>query len=700
MNKLLLLLLAAGLVAVACGGAADKENTDVNPFFAEYDTPFQVPPFDKIKPEHYVPAFEKGMADHNAEIDAIVNNTEAPTFDNTVVALDESGELLNRVATVFYGLNSANTSDEIQAINREMSPRLSAHRDGIQLNRELFERVKAVYDGRNDMDLTDEQMYLLERLYKGYVRNGALLDEEQQAKLKMINQQLSKLGVQFSQNLLAETNDFKLVIEDEADLAGLPESVIAGAAEAAAEAGEEGKWVFTTHKPSMLPFLTYSPKRELREKLYMAYTHRGNNENEHDNKDIVAQIMNLRVEKANLLGYETFADYQLETRMAENAGNVYDLLNRLWDAALPVSSQERAEMQAIIDAEGGDFKLASWDWWFYAEKLRKQKYDLDDNELRPYFQLDKVRDGVFWVSNKLYGLTFEPIQDIPRPHPDAQAFEVKDRDGSHLAVLYMDFHPRASKRQGAWCGGYREQYKADGKRINPIVTVVCNFTKPSGDTPALLSLDEVETLFHEFGHALDGMMADATYRTTFISSDFVELPSQIMEHWATHPEVMAHYARHYETGDPMPSELVEKIGNSKFFNQGFATVEYLAASLLDMKYHTLTEQQDLDINRFEKDYLNSIGLIPEIEPRYRTTYFAHIIGWYAAGYYSYIWSGVLDNDAFEAFKENGLFDQETAARFRREVLAKNGTKDYMDMYKAFRGREPKIEPLLKNRGLM
>lgn len=694
-----LILIFAGILLMACGGAADKDAA-MNPFFTDYDTPFQLPPFDRIKAEHFVPAFEKGMELELAEIDAIVNNTEEPTFVNTIEALDGTGELLGKVSTVFFGLNSANTTDEIQAINREISPKLAAHADKIRLNKGLFERVKAVYDKRAELDLTEEQMYILERMFNGYVRAGALLSDEDKTKLKEINQELSKLGVQFSQNLLAETNDYKLVIENEADLAGLPESVIQGAAEAAKEAGLEGKWVFTTHKPSMLPFLTYATNRDLREKLYMAYAHRGDNDNEQDNKAIVAQVMNLRVERAKLLGYPTYAHYATETKMSGNPDNVYDLLNRLWEAALPVAKQEVKEMQAIIDAEGGDFKLASWDWWFYAEKLRKQKYDLDDSELRPYFERDKVRDGVFYVSNKLYGLTFHELTDMPRPHPDAQVFEVKEADGSHLAVLYMDFHPRASKRQGAWCGGYQDSHMKDGKRITPIVTVVCNFTKPSGDTPALLSIDEVETLFHEFGHALDGMLSKVTYETSYISTDFVELPSQIMEHWSTHPDVMKVYAKHYQTGEAIPDALIQKIGNSKYFNQGFITVEYLAASLLDMNYHTLKAQQELDIDKFEQEYLDSIGLIPEILPRYRTTYFAHIMGWYAAGYYSYIWSGVLDNDAFEAFEETGLFDQDTANRFRKEILEKNGAADYMEMYRNFRGREPRIEPLLKNRGLI
>ena len=701
-KNMILILFAFGLLFPACSKKsetpAEAPATD-NPFFAEYDTPYKVPPFDIIKPEHFVPAYEKGMEQQKAEIEQLVSNTEAPTFDNTIAALDRSGKLLSDVSRVFGGLSGANTNDEIKAIQKQMAPRLSAHRDEINLNKNLFERIKAVYEQREEKDYTDEQMYLLENLYKRYVRNGAELNDEDQAKLKEINQRMSKLGVQFGQNVLAETNEFKLVIENEEDLAGLPESSITGGAEAAIEAGLEGKWVFTTHKPSMIPFLQYSEKRDLREKIYRAYTKRGDNDNEYDNKQIISDIIKLRIERANLLGYKTYADYRLETRMSGNSENVYGLLSRLWDASLPVAKKERQEMQAIIDREGGGFKLASWDWWYYAEKLRKEKYQLDDTELRPYFVLNNVRDGAFWVANQLYGLTFEELEGMPLPHPDAQVFEVKEADGSHCGVLYMDFHPRTSKRGGAWCGTYRSQSRKYGKEIDPVVNLVCNFSKPIGDNPAMITLEEVETLFHEFGHGLDNLLSNVTYGTTFRSSDFSELPSQIMEHWAVHPTVIKHYAKHYQTGETIPDDLVDKIVKSGYFNMGFITVEYLAASLLDMKYHTLSEPQDLDINQFEKDYFEGIGLIPEIVSRYRSTYFNHIIGGYAAGYYSYIWSEVLDCDAFEAFKETSLFDQETANSFRINILAKNGTADYKTMYLNFRGREPKIEPLLKNRGL-
>jgi len=701
-KNLILMLLVVGFIFAACTKTsetpAETPATD-NPFFTEYGTPFKVPPFDIIKPEHFIPAYEKGMEQEKAEIEKLVNSPEEPTFDNTIIALDRAGKLLSEVSIVFGGVTRANTNDELNAIQTEMAPRLAAHNDEINLNKKLFERIKAVYEKRNEMNLNDEQMYLLENLYKRYVRRGADLNDEDQAKLKEINQKMSTLRVQFNQNVLAETNAYKMVIENEEDLAGLPVSSIEGAAEAAKEAGLEGKWVFTTHKPSMLPFLQFSEKRDLREELYRAYTKRGDNDNENDNKKILSDVINLRVKQANLLGYKTYADYILESRMAQNPQNVYNLLDQLWDASLEVAKRERQEMQAIIDREGGGFKLASWDWWYYAEKLRKEKYQLDDNELRPYFAINNVRDGAFWVANQLYGLTFKELEGIPLHHPDAQVFEVKEADGSHCGILYMDFHPRASKRGGASCGSYRSQSRKYGHEIDPVMWVVCNFSKPVGDNPAMITLSEVETLFHEFGHALDGLLSNLTYGIRFRSSDFSELPSQIMEHWAMDPTVIKHYAKHYQTGETIPDALIDKIQNSRLFNQGFDQVEFLAASLLDLKYHTLTEPQDLDINQFEKDYFEKIGLIPEIISRYRSTYFGHIIRGYASGYYSYKWSEVLDCDAFEAFKETSLFDQKLANSFRTNILAKNGLADYMTMYVNFRGREPRIEPLLKKLGL-
>ena len=699
MKKHLLLTTVLLLALVACTDSVPDIGSEGNPFLAPYNTRFDVQPFDRILPEHFVPAFEEGMAQQNAEVQAIIEDPEAPSFDNTIAALDRSGALLGEVSRVFFSLTGSNTNDELKKINKEMSPRLAAHRDEIRLNKQLFERVRAVYDAREALDLDDEQAFLLDNMYKDYVRSGALLSYEDQARLKEINQELSRLRVAFSDNLLAETNAFQLVIEAEHDLAGLTEGAVKTAAEAAAAAGMEGKWLFTTHKPSMLPFLTYADNRDLRRELFTAYTMRGNNGNENDNTSILADIVTLRIEKAALLGYETYADYVLEQRMAKTPDRVLDLLDRLWEASLPVAKNEVVEMQKIIDREGGGFQLAAWDWWYYAEKLRKEKYELDDTELRPYFELDRVREGAFWVANQLYGLTFEPIEGLPKPHPDAQVFQVFEADGSHCGIMYMDFHPRASKRQGAWCGGFRRQNRADGEEVDPIINLVCNFTEPSGNAPALISMDEVGTLFHEFGHALDGLLSDVTFKTTFRSSDFSELPSQIMENWAFEPEVMRQYAKHYETNEVIPDRLIEKISKSTLFNQGFITVEYLAASLLDMEYHTLTEASDLDVVAFETEYFDRIGLIPEIVSRYRSSYFAHIVGGYAAGYYGYIWSGVLDKDAFEAFKETSLFDHATAQRFRTAILERNGTADYLEMYTDFRGREPEIEPLLRSRGL-
>ncbi len=691
--------MVAFIVNLSCSDSEKKPVSD-NPFFASYDTPYGVPPFDKIKAEHFIPAFEKGMEESKKEVEAILSNKDEPTYENTVVALDRAGELLSKVSNVFFNLTSANTSPELQKIEMEISPKLAAHSDEINLDPRLFERLKSVYENREKFNLTDEELFLLENSYKSLIRNGAALDPEKKEELKAYNQELSVLRVKFNQNVLAETNNYKLVISRKEDLAGLPEAVIEGAAETATAGGMEGQWVFTTQKPSMIPFLQYSENRKLRSKLYNAYANRANNDNDHDNKEILARIMELRADRAELLGYPNHASLVLEPRMAGNPGNVYKLLDRLWEAGLPVAKRERGEMQKIIDRENGGFKLAASDWWYYAEKLRMEKYNLDDSELRPYFELDNVRDGAFMVANKLYGITFEEITDIPKPHPDAVAYDVKDNDGSHLGVLYLDFFPRDSKEQGAWCNSYREHRIVDGKEITPVMTMVMNFTKPSGDSPSLLSLDEVETLFHEFGHALDGLFSKTTYNTSFIAWDFVELPSQIMEHWATEPEVLRMYAHNFTNGETIPDDLIKRIGNSSFFNQGFNTVEVTAACYLDMAYHTLKAGEKVSVPEFEKEVLDSKGLIPEILPRYRSTYFLHIIGGYDSGYYSYDWAGVLDNDAFDAFREKGIFDNETAESFRKNILEKNGTMDAMQMYINFRGRKPNEDALLRNRGLL
>ena len=689
-------MMAIAIATVSCN-TGNKEIG--NPFFSEWTTPFGVPPFEQIKNEHYVPAIDSGIALARAEVAAITASTEAPTFANTIAPYDRVGLMLNKVAYVFYSQTGANTNEALEKIDMEIAPKMSAFSDDILLNAPLFERVKTVYENRAAEQLNDEELFLLENLYKSFVRNGALLNAEDQETLKKLNSELSILTVKFSQNVLAETNGFKLVIDNEADLTGLPESVISTAAAMAKAENKEGKWVFTTQKPSMLPFLQFADNRDLRKKLYDAYLNRGNNGNQYDNNKIVADIVRLRADRAKLLGFKTHADIVLETRMAKTSGNVLNLLNDLLKRALPVASRERDEMQKIIEAGGGTFKLEPHDWWYYAEKLRKAKYDLDDNELRPYFSLDNVRDGAFAVANKLYGITFTRIDNIPLPHPDAKAFEVKEADGSHVGVLYMDFYPRESKRQGAWCGGYRDHRVLDGKEITPVVTIVGNFTPPAGDNPALLGLDDVTTLFHEFGHGLQALFSDNSYGNTTTAWDIVELPSQISEHWATEPEVLAIYAKHFSTGEVIPQALVEKIRNSSYFNTGFDNVEVMAASLLDMAYYSLEAPVDIDVQKFEKEAMNKIGMIPEIEPRYRSTYFSHMISGYDAGYYVYTWAAVLDNDAFEAFKEKGIFDQATATSFRENILNKMGTMDAKQMYLNFRGREAEIEPLLRNKGL-
>ncbi|MFO7617625.1 MAG: M3 family metallopeptidase [Bacteroidales bacterium] len=695
-------LMIASLMGL--GSCTNQKNERVmdpaNPFFSKYETPFEVPPFDQISPEHYLPAFEEGMAQQKEAVDAILLSRKKPTFKNTLGALDRSGELLGKVSSVFFGLNSANTNEALQKIQLEISPRLAAHSDEISLNPQLFERIKLVYENRGKMKLSEEQAYLLENKYKELVRNGAHLSDDKKEELKQINQELSILGVKISQNVLQETNSFMLVVDNPADLKGLPKSSIDAAAETAAAAGMPGKWVFTAQKPSWIPFLQTAHNRELRRQLYSGWLDRGNRGNEFDNKEILANMMALRAKKAQLLGYPTHADLVIESRMAKNPDNVMALLDQVWKPALAAAIRDRDQMQEIIRREGGRFSLESWDWWMYAEKLRKEQFDLDENELRPYFKLENVSRGVFDVANKLYGITFTEIIDIPKPHSEAVAYEVKEADGSHLGVLYMDFHPRASKRQGAWCGSYRGHHVKDGQEIKPVTTIVCNFTRPSGDQPALLTQDEVETLFHEFGHGLDNLFSTRTLKSSYVARDFVELPSQIMEHWATEPEVLKSYALHYETGEPIPDYLIEKLDKSSKFNQGFTSVEFLAACYLDMAYHTLAETEPVDVLQFEKQAMDRIGLIPEIKPRYHSWYFTHITGGYDAGYYSYEWSAVLDHDAFEAFREKGLFDQSTAQSFRKNVLEKNGMADPTEMFVKFRGREPDITPLMRNRGFL
>lgn len=689
---------AAALLSGCSSGVKDS-----NPFLSEYTTPFQVPPFDKIKMEHYKPAFLQGMEEQVKEINAIVNNEEPATFENTIVALDQSGRLLSKVSTVFSGLNSANTNDEMQALSRELSPLLSKHNDDINLNPKLFARVKEVYEKRETLGLNKEEAKLLEETYKDFERSGANLDADSQAKLRELNSEIAMLQLTFGQNMLAETNAYTLWIQDEKDLAGLPENLIASAAEAAKGVGKEIGWVFTLHNPSVMPFLQYAENRNLREQIFKAYINRGNNGNENDNNEVVRKLIKARLEKAKLMGYEDYASLVLETRMAKNSEAVYNLLDQVWEPAIAKAKEELADIQVEIKKDGKNFTAEGWDWRYYADRAKRAKYSMDENEIRPYLQLENVRDGMFYLANKLYGVTFSALENMPLPHPEAQVFECKDKDGTHLGVLYMDFFPRASKRGGAWCGGYRSQTYKDGKRVAPVVTIVCNFTKPSANQPALLTADEAETMFHEFGHALHSLFRDVHYYgISGVPRDFVELPSQINEHWVFEPEMLKQYAKHYQTGEVMPTELVEKLDKSGKYGQGFATTEYVAASLLDMDFHVLKEiPEDLNVMKFEEETLSKRGLLKQIPSRYRTTYFNHTMGGgYTAGYYSYMWAEVLDADAFEAFKENGdIFHPETADKFRKYVLTPGGIDDAMDMYKNFRGKEPGIDPLLKNRGL-
>lgn len=691
------------IFAAALASCESNEKAADNPLLSEYDTPFGVPPFDRIKNEHFKPAFDEAFEQHNAEIDAIIQNTDDPTFDNTIVAFEQSGKLLSRVSTVFSNLNSAHTNDELKALAIDLAPVSSAHRDNIALNDTLFSRVQAVWESRSNIDLNDEQHKLLENTYKGFVRSGANLGPEDKEKLREINSRLSVLTVQFGQNVLAETNAFELVVDNEEDLAGLPSGLISAAADEATARGHEGKWVFTLHNPSVMPFLQYADNRELRKQIWEGYRNRGNNGNDHDNNAILNEMVNLRLERANLLGYPSHAHYVLEEAMAENPDNVYQLLNDLWTPALAKAKTEAYDIKKEIEASGESFDPEPYDWRYYTEKIRQSRYAIDEAELKPYFSLESVTQGAFDVANKLFGLTFERLEGVPVYHEEVEVYEVFDHDGSHLGLLYADFFPRESKRGGAWMTSYRKQETVNGERIAPIISIVCNFTKPVGDQPALLTFDEANTLFHEFGHALHGLLSNVTYESlsgTSVSRDFVELPSQVMENWAGHSEVLKTYAKHYETGEAIPDELITKLENAGTFNQGFATIEYLASSFVDMDYHTRTSPVSESADEFEKASLSKIGMIDEIIPRHRSTHFNHIFaGGYSAGYYSYIWAEVLDADAFAAFEETSLFDKATADSFRKNILERGGTEKPSVLYHQFRGKDPDPVHLMRNRGL-
>ncbi len=701
-NKSFIIMAAVILLFAACKNNK-KSNTGDNPFLSEYTTPFQVPPFDKIDTSHYMPAFLEGMKQQNAEIDAIINNSAEPTFDNTILAYDKSGKLLTKVSDVFFNLTGTNTNDKMQAIELELSPLLSKHNDEIGMNEKLFIRIKTIYDKRNEMNLDAQQIRVIEKYYRDFERKGANLPKDKQEELKKLNAELSMLELKFGQNLLAENKAFKLVIDKKEDLAGLPQGSIDAAATTAKEAKMEGKWVFTLDKPSWIPFLQYASNRDLREKIYRAWFMRGNNGNKNDNNEIVAKLAKLRVQKAQLLGFKNYAAYVIDVNMAKTPEAVDQFLIKLWKAALPMAKNEVKEMQKIIDKEGGKFKLQSWDWWYYAEKVRKAKYDMEESVMKPYFSLSNVRDGMFYVANKLYGITFEKKTDLPIYFTDVETYEVKEADGKHIGILYLDYFPRDSKRGGAWCTSFQSAGWENDKKVDPIVSLVCNFTKPNGDIPSLLTWDETTTLFHEFGHGLHSLFAEGKYNRTTgsVARDYVELPSQVMENWAGEPEVLRIYAKHYKTGEVIPEALIEKIQKSGQFNQGFETGEYIAASLLDLAYHNLAEAKDINVAQFEKAAMDKIGLIPEFIPRYRSTYFSHIWdGGYSAGYYVYLWAAVLDADAFDAFKASGdIYNKDLAAKFRKNCLQEVGNDEGMVQYKKFRGQDPSLEPLLKRRGL-
>lgn len=699
MKRILLILLGLPLMLLANSNEKDK----TNPFFNEWRTPFKTPPFDIIKNEHFKPAFIEGMKIQKDEVNAIVSNREEPTFENTLDALENSGKLLSIVGGVFYHLTSANTNPELQKIYSEVAPMLSQHGDDINMNPKLFERIKKLFSKKSSLNLTSEQKTLLDKLYRDFVKSGANLNEEDKAKLRKLNEELTMLSLKFRNNVLQETNSFLLVIDDEKDLSGLPPTAISVAKEDAKRKGHEGKWVFTLQAPSYSALMTYCDSRELRKKMYYANTLKGNNNNEFDNKKNVEQLVKLRLEKAKLLGYKSHASFIQDEYMSKNPEAVYEFLMKIWEPAIKVAKTEVAELQKYADKEGKKVKLQPWDMAYYSEKLKKEKFNLDDEMLRPYFKLENVIDGLFLVVNKLYGLKFEERKDIAIYHPDVRVFEVKEASGKHIGIIYTDYFPRDSKRSGAWANSFRSQSNIGGNFLTPVVYNTCNFSKPTEDLPSLLKLEEVSTLYHEFGHALHALLSNLTYPSlsgTSVAWDFVELPSQIMEHWVTEPEVLKLFAKHYKTGEVIPNELIEKIKNAEKFNQGYATTSYLTATLLDMDYHTITGETQVDVETFEKKLAERIGVLPEIGVRYRSTFFQHIFaGGYSAGYYSYIWAEVLDSDAFQAFKEKGIFDQETASAFRSNILSKGGSEDPMDLYIKFRGKKPSVDALLKKRGL-
>lgn len=703
MNKIYYSVAAISIAAtLSLSTSCMKKET--NPFLEEYTTEYQIPPFDKIKAEHYIPAFEKGIEEARAEIKAIVNNPEEPTFDNTILALDNSGKLLGKVSYVFGALSECLNDSAMEKIAEVAYPMLSAYSDEVSMNDSLFIRVKALYDKKDSLGLNTAQLRLLEKNYKSFVRNGALLSPEQKDSLKEINQQLATLNLNFSTNILKETNKWELVVDNEADLSGLPASSIAVAAEEAEARGMKGKWVFTLHAPSRLPLLTYADKRELREKMYKGYTSLASNDNEFNNDANINAILKLRTQKARLLGFNSFADYQLDNVMAKTVAAAEDLLMKIWKPAIAKVKEEVADMQAYANKHGEKITIEPWDYYYYAEKVKKEKYNFSEDDVRPYFHVDSVRKGIFTLANKLYGISFTEMPDAPKYHPDVKVYDVKDAEGNHVAVFMTDYFPRDSKRQGAWMSEFKGESNVNGVSERPIIYNVGNFTKPTAETPSLLTIDEVETMFHEFGHGLHGMLTTATYSGqsgTNVDRDFVELPSQINEHWAFEPELLKEYAHHYVTGEVIPDALVQKLVETGKFNQGFATTELAGAALLDIAWHKMALDKDVDVMAFEKSVADNLKMPREVQFRYRSPYFKHIFGsdQYASGYYTYLWAEVLDADGYELFKERGIFDPATAKSYLENILQPGDSEDPMTLFIRFRGQAPTVDALLENRGL-
>lgn len=707
-------LLTAVVACTLMGAAAipatgqekpEKMNPDrVNPFVEPYNTPFDIPPFEEIEYEDYLPAITAGIDRQKQEVAAIVNNKQTPTFENTIVALDNSGELLEKAMIVFSALDESMSSPEMVAIAEKAYPMVSQLSDEISMNEGLFNRVKYLYDNRDKLGLDTAQKRAVESRYKNAVRNGALLSKADKEKLKKLNTELTDLYLKFNKNLLNATNSFQIVVDNEADLAGLPASSVAVAAEEAEARGLKGKWVFTLHAPSRLPLLQYADNRDLRRMMYEGYTRLASG-GEYDNYPVIKDILKTRIEKAKLLGFNDYADYMIDNVMAKTEEAAENLLLQIWKPAIARVSEEVAEMQALADKEGNNFKIAPWDYYYYAEKVRKDKYNLDEDEVRQYFAVDSVRNGIFYMANKLYGVNFTELPNAPKYHPEVKVYEVTDSAGKHVAVFMTDYFPRASKRQGAWMSEFKGAYTAeDGTEVRPIVYNVGNFSKPTADTPSLLTIDEVETMFHEFGHGLHGMLTRAKYKSqagTNVDRDFVELPSQIHEHWAFEPEMLKIYAHHYKTGEPMPDELIKKLEAASTHNQGFVTTELVGAALLDLEWGKLTNADSIDVEGFEKQVKEKLNMPAEVEFRYRSPYFKHIFGsdGYSCGYYTYLWAEVLDCDGFELFKEKGIFDPATAKAFKQYVLEKGDSEDPMELYVKFRGHKPEVDALLRNRGL-